>query len=111
MPDLSETQLSDLDPGTQFAVALTLTGPNAHRVGDDTVDTAAGPVRVSTILNYGSLSTYSNTVPYETALFAGGEMIDGVGSGYQTREEAEAGHASWLERLRAGELLWSNVRD
>ncbi len=93
------SDLPDLHPGTEAAIAFAMAGgPDAHRVGNETVETPEGPIRVSTILDYMSFLDTS-TAPYETALFAGEEMLDSLVNTYLTREEAEAGHTALVAKL------------
>lgn len=85
-------------PETEFAVALALT--DQLRIGDDTVTTPRGQVRVSTVLHPDKAIDRTVGRPYETAFFVDGEMDDEVYEFYATREEATAGHAAWVAKLR-----------
>lgn len=64
-------------------------------------DTTAGESRVSTVFlsldqNHGGIGA---PVLYETMIFGG--PLDQERERYETRQQAEAGHERWVERLKA----------
>lgn len=87
-----------LNPAAEFAVALVTTGE--HQIGLTDVETDAGPMRVSTILDPASV-IYDRPRPYETATFTGdGDWVFGLSDRYATREEAVSGHARMVTKVR-----------
>lgn len=76
-------------------------GEPVTSIGDDTI----GGYRISTVrlpFDHG----YSEDAPrwYETMIFAVGSWSDLFCDRYATEEEAVAGHALTVQRVRAGEL-------
>lgn len=87
-----------LRPEAEFAVALA--AADELQVGLTTVETDARPMRVSTILDPASV-IYDRPRPYETATFTGeGDWVFGLSDRYATREDAVAGHARMVAKVR-----------